>query len=84
MKSVYKTKKVCSRSIEIELDDNNIITSVRFNGGCNGNTQGIAALVKGMSAEDALKRAVIFAGIKIGSNGAAFGFSTEDEIEALI
>ena len=56
MKSVYKTKKVCSRSIEIELDDNNIITSVRFNGGCNGNTQGIAALVKGMSAEEAIKR----------------------------
>lgn len=40
--------------------------------------------VKGMSAEDALKRAVIFAGIKIGSNGAALGFSTEDEIEALV
>lgn len=40
--------------------------------------------IKGMSAEDALRRAVIFAGIKIGSNGAAQGFSNEDEIEALV
>ena len=38
--------------------------------------------VKGYSAEDSLRRAVVFAGIKIGFNGAAVGFCTEDEIEA--
>ena len=56
MKTVYQTKRVCSRSIEIELDENHIITNVKFNGGCNGNTQGIASLVKGMKAEDVIER----------------------------
>ncbi len=56
MKTVYKTKRVCSRSIEIETDENNIIKNVTFIGGCNGNTQGIASLVKGMRAEDVISK----------------------------
>ena len=48
----YTTKGTCSRAIEITVDDNSIITSVKFIGGCSGNTQGVAALVKGMSVED--------------------------------
>ena len=55
MKTVYKTKGTCSRTIEIELEDG-IVRNVVFNGGCNGNTQGIAALVKGMKAEDVINR----------------------------
>ena len=45
--TVFNTKGVCSRSIEIELDGDTV-KSVKFNGGCNGNTQGVAALVKGI------------------------------------
>ncbi len=56
MKTVYNTKRVCSRSIEIEMDDDHTITQVRFNGGCSGNTQGISSLVKGMKAEDAIAK----------------------------
>lgn len=56
MKIVYPTRRTCSRSIEIEMDDNQIIRNVRFNGGCNGNTKGIAALVKGMKAQDVIDR----------------------------
>lgn len=41
----------CSRQIDIELD-NDIIRSVRFTGGCDGNTQGVAALVRGMKVEE--------------------------------
>ena len=52
----YRTQGVCSRAIELELDDNNIITEVRFAGGCSGNTQGVAALVRGMRAEEAVSR----------------------------
>lgn len=37
--------------------------------------------VKGLSAEEALRRAVVFAGIKIGFNGAGIGFCSEEEIE---
>ncbi len=55
MKTVYKTKGTCSRSIEIEIEDG-IVKNVIFNGGCNGNTQGIASLVKGMKATDVIKR----------------------------
>ena len=51
----YQTKGVCSTSIDIELKDG-VIDSVKFNGGCNGNTQGISALVKGMAPEEAIKR----------------------------
>jgi len=45
----------CSRQIDIELD-NDIIRSVRFTGGCDGNTQGVAALVRGMKVEEAIGR----------------------------
>lgn len=39
---------------------------------------------KGLSAEKALEKAVVFAGIKIGFNGASHGFSTEKEIDDII
>lgn len=39
--NTYKTHNVCSRSIEFEVE-NNIITACKFNGGCAGNTQGVA------------------------------------------
>ncbi|MGN0537350.1 MAG: TIGR03905 family TSCPD domain-containing protein [Acutalibacteraceae bacterium] len=55
MKHTYQTHGTCSRSIEFDLTDG-IVSNVRFNGGCHGNTQGIAALVEGMRAEEIIKR----------------------------
>ncbi len=55
MQFTYKTKGVCSRSIAIEIEDN-IIKSVKFEGGCNGNTQGISKLVEGMQVDDVIER----------------------------
>ncbi len=52
----YKTSRTCSREIDVTLDDNNIITSCHFVGGCSGNTQGVSKLVIGMTAEEAIKR----------------------------
>lgn len=52
---VYKTKGTCAQAIEFELDGD-VIKEVKFVGGCSGNTQGVAALVKGMKAEDAISR----------------------------
>lgn len=52
---IYKPKGVCSQAINIELDGD-IIKSVSFMGGCNGNLQGIGALVKGMKAQDAIEK----------------------------
>ena len=51
----YKTRGVCSRAIEFDLKDGKI-TSCRFIGGCTGNTQGVAALVTGMDAQEAIRR----------------------------
>lgn len=55
MKFTYKTNGVCSRSIDIEIEDN-IIKDVSFMGGCNGNLKGIAALTKGMDIDDVIER----------------------------
>jgi uncharacterized protein (TIGR03905 family) len=52
---VYQTKGTCSRAIQFEVDGDTI-QSVQFVGGCDGNTQGVAALVKGMKVEDAIAR----------------------------
>ena len=58
----YTTRGVCSRSIEFDVVDNKV-TSVKFDGGCSGNTQGVAALVEGMDVNEAIKR---MEGIKCG------------------
>lgn len=47
----YQTVGTCSRQINIDIDDNNVIRNVQFIGGCDGNTQGIMKLVNGMDAE---------------------------------
>lgn len=46
----YKPQGVCSRRIFVELDGN-VVKNVKFEGGCNGNTQGISKLVEGMTVE---------------------------------
>ena len=51
----YKTQGVCARSIEIDIEGN-VIQNVRFIGGCSGNTQGVAALLIGMTVDEAIKR----------------------------
>ncbi len=51
----YIPKGVCSQAIDVELEGN-IIKHVQFSGGCHGNLQGIARLVEGMKAEDAITK----------------------------
>ena len=65
MKHTYIPRGVCSRMIEVEIEDD-IITSCRFMGGCSGNTQGVAKLVVGMDANDAIDR---LKGIDCGGRG---------------
>ena len=61
----YKTRGTCSQLINLELDGD-VIKSVEFIGGCDGNLQGISALVKGMKAEEAIAR---LKGISCGGRG---------------
>lgn len=62
MKFTYTTKGVCSRSIDIEIEDD-VIKSVSYTGGCNGNLKGIGSLVVGMKVDDVIER---LQGIKCG------------------
>ncbi len=51
---VYRTKGTCSSKIDLDMDQDHIIRSVRFTGGCNGNLQGISKLVVGRKAEEVI------------------------------
>ena len=55
MTYTYATSGTCAKQIDFELDGN-IIKNVVFLGGCNGNLKGIAKLVEGMTAEEAIHR----------------------------
>ena len=64
MKTIeYKTHGTCSRVIMFDLDDDGRIHNLRFNGGCNGNLQGIGKLCEGQKAEEVMERVK---GIKCG------------------
>ncbi len=58
----YTPNGVCSRQIDLDIE-NDIIVGAKYTGGCSGNTQGVAALVIGMSVEDAISR---LSGIRCG------------------
>ncbi len=55
MKFTYTTSGVCSRSIDIEIE-NDTIKSVSFFGGCNGNLKGIGELVKDMPIDAVISK----------------------------
>ena len=55
MKYEYRPQGVCPRVLYLDVEDG-IINEVEFVGGCNGNLQGLAALVKGMKAEDVIEK----------------------------
>lgn len=55
----YKTQGVCSQKIDfdiVEKDGVKVVSNVKFTGGCNGNTQGVARLVEGMEVNEAIGR----------------------------
>ena len=51
----YRPRGVCSRNMEIDVEGD-VIHSVRVEGGCSGNLQGICSLLKGMTVEEAVAR----------------------------
>ena len=58
----YKTSGTCSQAINFDIVDGKL-TSVKFIGGCSGNTQGICRLVEGMPVAEVIER---LEGIKCG------------------
>ena len=65
MEFAYKTNGVCPRNIYIDVEGD-IVKKVQFEGGCNGNTKGISALVEGMRVDDVIEK---LSGIKCGFKG---------------
>ncbi len=51
----YKTKGTCSKRIDIEAEGE-LIRSVRFEDGCDGNARGLGALLAGMRMDDVIAR----------------------------
>ncbi len=55
MQISYKTKGVCARTILVDVEEG-IVKKVKFEGGCSGNTQGVATLVEGMTVETVIEK----------------------------
>ena len=55
MKITYYPQNICCGQINLEIEDNKIV-STEFIGGCPGNHLGIASLVKGMEIDEVIKR----------------------------
>ena len=50
MEYTYKTKGTCSTSITFDINGD-VITNVRFTGGCNGNLKTISSHVEGCAVD---------------------------------
>lgn len=55
MTYTYTPHGICARSICIEINDDETIGDVSFVGGCNGNLQGISALVRGRTIDEVIE-----------------------------
>ena len=56
MTYTFLPRGVCSQQMQVEVDEQGVIRELQVLGGCSGNLQGIAALVKGMPAAEAVER----------------------------
>lgn len=63
MRIDYRPQGVCSKRMELELEDG-VVKHLHITGGCHGNLQGIAKLVEGMPVEQVIER---LEGISCGS-----------------
>lgn len=62
---IYKTKGTCSSAIEFEIEDG-ILKDIKFHGGCQGNTTGVAVLTKGLPVDEVIDK---LSGIQCGFRG---------------
>lgn len=52
---IFRTSGVCARAITFDVDAGGAVRNVCFDGGCNGNAQGIASLAEGRQAEELIR-----------------------------
>lgn len=77
----FRPQGVCSREMQVEVDDQGIIQDLQVLGGCSGNLQGISALVRGMSAQEAVAR---LKGIRCGFKNTSCPDQLARNLEALL
>ncbi len=75
----YRTHGTCSSAIHFEVDDSNTITECSFTGGCMGNTQGVATLVKGRKVDEVIG---LLKGIQCGWRGTSCPDQLAQALEA--
>ena len=51
----YNPKGVCSKHYTFDIDENDIIKSLKVEGGCEGNLSGISKIVVGMHIDNVIK-----------------------------
>ena len=51
MQYQYVTSGTCSELIIFDIDENTVVTNIRFIGGCNGNLKAVSKLVDGWTAQ---------------------------------
>ncbi len=78
MRFTYTPKGVCSRKIDLEIE-NGVVTDLSFVGGCNGNLQGVSALVKGRKVEEVIP---LLKGIDCGGKGTSCPDQLSKALEA--
>ena len=47
----YVTSGTCSELILFDIDENTVVTNIKFIGGCNGNLKAVSKLVDGWTAQ---------------------------------
>ncbi len=80
MRFTYTPKGVCSREIDLDIEDG-VVTGLSFVGGCNGNLQGVSALVKGRRAEEVIP---LLKGINCGGKGTSCPDQLSKALEAAL
>ena len=76
----YRPRGVCAGRIDVAIRGT-VLESVKFIGGCSGNTQGVAALVVGMEADEAVRR---LRGIRCGMKPTSCPDQLANAIEACL
>jgi len=56
MTVTFRPQGTCSQEMRVQLSSDNVIEKLEVLGGCSGNLQGIAALVQGMPAQEAITK----------------------------
>ena len=52
----FRPRGIRAQEIIVDIDELGVIQDLRIVGGCDGNHKGLAALVKGMRAQEAMER----------------------------